>query len=76
MIGVEKRHVTRVGKNIICRGGGGINIDFGPKFRPLHFLISDQSESVVRISNTVRIPCSLLVECMALPAFQMAAGVN
>jgi hypothetical protein len=35
MMGVEKRHVARGGKNIIFRRGGGINIVFGPKYRPL-----------------------------------------
>ncbi len=34
-MGVEKRHVGRGGKNIIFRRGGGINIVFGPKYRPL-----------------------------------------
>jgi hypothetical protein len=34
-MGVEKRHVARGGKNIIFRRGGGINIVFGPKYRPL-----------------------------------------
>ncbi len=32
---VEKRRVARGGKNIIFRRGGGINIVFGPKYRPL-----------------------------------------
>jgi hypothetical protein len=33
---VEKQRVARGGKNIIFRrGGGGINIVFGPKYRPL-----------------------------------------
>jgi hypothetical protein len=32
---VEKRHVARGGKNIIFRRGGGKNIVFGPKYRPL-----------------------------------------
>jgi hypothetical protein len=32
---VEKRRVARGGKNIIFRRGGGINIFFGPKYRPL-----------------------------------------
>jgi hypothetical protein len=36
-MGVEKRHVARGGKNIIFRRGGGINIVFGPKYRPLSF---------------------------------------
>jgi hypothetical protein len=35
-MGVEKRRVSRGGKNIIFRKGGGINIVFGPKCRPLH----------------------------------------
>jgi hypothetical protein len=34
MLGVEKQHVSREGKNIIFRRGG-INIVFGPKYRPL-----------------------------------------
>ncbi len=35
-MGVEKRCVARGGNNIIFRrGGGGINIVFGPKYRPL-----------------------------------------
>ncbi len=34
-MGVEKRCVARGGKNIIFRRGGGINIVFGPKYRPL-----------------------------------------
>jgi hypothetical protein len=34
---VEKRCVGRGGKNIIFRrGGGGVNIVFGPKYRPLN----------------------------------------
>jgi hypothetical protein len=33
-MGVEKLHVMRRGKNIIFRRGG-INIIFGPKYRPL-----------------------------------------
>jgi hypothetical protein len=32
---VKKRRVARGGKNIIFRRGGGINIVFGPKYRPL-----------------------------------------
>ncbi len=32
---VEKQRVARGGKNIIFRRGGGINIVFGPKYRPL-----------------------------------------
>jgi hypothetical protein len=36
-MGVEKRHVARGGKNIIFRRGGGINIVFGPKYRPLPY---------------------------------------
>jgi hypothetical protein len=33
---VEKLHVAPGGKNIIFRrGGGGIKIVFGPKYRPL-----------------------------------------
>jgi hypothetical protein len=36
-MGVEKRHVARGGKNIIFRRGGGINIVFGPKYRPLKY---------------------------------------
>jgi hypothetical protein len=36
---VEKQCVPRGGKNIIFRRGGGINIVFGPKYRPLpHWL--------------------------------------
>jgi hypothetical protein len=39
-MGVKKRHVARGGKNIIFRrGGGGINIVFGPKYRPLIFSV-------------------------------------
>jgi hypothetical protein len=38
-MGVEKRHVARGGKNIIFRRGGGINIVFGPKYRPLEQLV-------------------------------------
>jgi hypothetical protein len=34
-MGVEKQYVTRGGKNIIFRRGGGINIVFGWKYRPL-----------------------------------------
>jgi hypothetical protein len=34
-MGVGKRCVARRGKNIIFRRGGGINIVFGPKYRPL-----------------------------------------
>jgi hypothetical protein len=34
-MGVEKRHVARGGKNMIFRRGRGINIVFGPKYRPL-----------------------------------------
>jgi hypothetical protein len=36
-MGVEKQHVVRRGKNIIFRWGGGINIVFGPKYRPLTY---------------------------------------
>jgi hypothetical protein len=35
-MGVKKRRFVRGGKNIIFRRGGGINIVFGPKYRPLH----------------------------------------
>ncbi len=35
-MGVEKRHVARGGKNINFRREGGINIVFGPKYRPLN----------------------------------------
>ncbi len=38
MMEVEKRRVARGGKNIIFRRGRGINIVFGPKYRPLFFL--------------------------------------
>jgi hypothetical protein len=34
-MGVEKRHVARGGKISFSEGGGGINIVFGPKYRPL-----------------------------------------
>jgi hypothetical protein len=34
-MGVKKRRVVRGGKNIIFRRGRGINIVFGPKYRPL-----------------------------------------
>jgi hypothetical protein len=36
-MGVENRHVVTGGKNIMVRRGGreGINIVFGPKYRPL-----------------------------------------
>jgi hypothetical protein len=34
-MGVEKQGVRRGEKNIIFRRGGGINIGFGPKYRPL-----------------------------------------
>jgi hypothetical protein len=34
-MGVEKRRVTRGGKNIIFLRGKGINNIFGPKYRPL-----------------------------------------
>jgi hypothetical protein len=34
-MGVEKQCVTRGGKNIIFGRGEGINIVFGPKYRPL-----------------------------------------
>jgi hypothetical protein len=30
--------VSREGKNIIFRRGGGINIVFGPKYRPLYLM--------------------------------------
>jgi hypothetical protein len=36
MMGVEKRHVARGEKNNFQKGGGGINIVFGPKCRLLH----------------------------------------
>jgi hypothetical protein len=39
-MGVKKQHVARVGKNIIFRGGGGINIVFGPKYRPLGIYVT------------------------------------
>jgi hypothetical protein len=34
-MGVEKRRVARGGKISFSEGGGGINIIFGPKYRPL-----------------------------------------
>jgi hypothetical protein len=42
-MGVEKRHVAKGGKNIIFRRGG-INIVFGPKYRPLLFLEAHLTE--------------------------------
>ncbi len=42
-MGVEKRCVAGGGKNIIFRRGGGINIVFGPKYRPLTKHALDQS---------------------------------
>ncbi len=37
-MGVEKQRVARGGKYIIFRRGGGINIVFGPKYRPLRYV--------------------------------------
>jgi hypothetical protein len=34
-MGVKKRCVATGGKNHFQKGGGGINIVFGPKYRPL-----------------------------------------
>ncbi len=36
MVGVKKRRVAREGKISFSEGGGGINIVFGPKYRPLN----------------------------------------
>ncbi len=45
-MGVEKQHAVRGGKMIIFRkGGGGINIVFGPKYRPLKSLVTERNES-------------------------------
>ncbi len=38
---VKKRRVSRAGKNINFRRGGGINIVFGPKYRPLGWRVKD-----------------------------------
>jgi hypothetical protein len=35
-MGFEKRHVARGEKISFSEAGGGINIDFGPKYRPLN----------------------------------------
>jgi hypothetical protein len=45
-MGVEKRHVARGGKNIIFRRGGGIDIVFGPKYRPLVLTVHISASSV------------------------------
>jgi hypothetical protein len=51
--GVEKRHIARGGKNIIFRRGGGINIVFGPKYRPLQKSLNKQKFFGFLILSTV-----------------------
>jgi hypothetical protein len=50
MIGVEKRREKRE-KNIIFRRGEGINIVFGPKYRPM-FCCAHLSSLWIRIRDT------------------------
>ncbi len=49
---VKKRCVARGGKNIIFRRGGGINIVFGPKYRPLQYCLLCGGQGTVYEQNT------------------------
>jgi hypothetical protein len=57
MMGVEKCRVARGGKYIIFRRGGGINIIFGPKYRPLSATVYDNVSLLYFIRNSINFIC-------------------
>ncbi len=60
MMGVEKRRVAREGKNIIFRrGGGGITIIFGPKYRPLVCTEGNVNKKGKKCETSIFIPVLL-----------------
>ena len=53
---LRENHAVFLGKNIDFRGGGGINIHFRPKYRPLVSGVGRWGEGVKRVELRKKLP--------------------